>query len=37
MDNPVNTIERECDDESLTTCGPAKRHEILRHIELTRR
>ena len=34
MDNPVSTIERVCEDEALTTCGPAKRHEILRRIEL---
>lgn len=36
MENPVSTIERLCDDETLTTCGPAKRHEILRKIELVR-
>ena len=34
MENPVSTIERVCEDEALTTCGPAKRHEILRKIEL---
>lgn len=34
MENPVSTIERLCEDELLTTCGPAKRHEILRKIEL---
>jgi hypothetical protein len=36
MENPVTTIERVCEDEALTTCGPAKRHEILRKIELAR-
>jgi len=36
MENPVSTIERVCEDEALTTCGPAKRHEILRKIELVR-
>jgi hypothetical protein len=34
MENPVTTIERVCEDEALTACGPAKRHEILRKIEL---
>jgi hypothetical protein len=36
MENPVTTIERVCDDEALTTCGVAKKHEILRKIELTK-
>ena len=36
MENPVTTIERVCEDEALTTCGTAKRHEILRKIELAR-
>ena len=34
MENPVTTVERLCGDEALTSCGPAKRHEILRKIEL---
>ena len=34
MENPVTTMERVCQDESLTTCGAAKRHEILRKIDL---
>lgn len=34
MENPVTTIERTCDDEALTTCGDAKRHEILRKIQI---
>jgi len=34
MENPVTTIERVCEDEALTNCGPPKRHEILRKIEL---
>lgn len=33
MDNPVITIVRTCEDEALTKCGDAKRHEILRKIE----
>lgn len=36
MENPVTTIERMCEDEALTRCGAAKRHEILRKIELAR-
>jgi hypothetical protein len=36
MENPVTTIERVCDDEALTTCGAAKKHEILRKIELAK-
>lgn len=34
MENPVITIERTCEDEALTKCGNAKRHEILRKIEI---
>ena len=34
MDNPVITIVRMCEDEALTKCGDAKRHEILRKIEI---
>jgi len=34
MENPVTTIERVCEDEALTKCGDAKRHEILRRIEI---
>jgi hypothetical protein len=34
MENPVTTIERVCEDEALTKCGEAKRHEILRQIEI---
>jgi len=36
MENPVTTIERVCDDDALTTCGAATKHEILRKIELAR-
>ncbi|MFC5863063.1 hypothetical protein ACFPT7_12225 [Acidicapsa dinghuensis] len=35
MENPVITIERTCEDEALSKCGDAKRHEILRKIEMT--
>jgi hypothetical protein len=34
MDNPVETMERICEDEALTKCGEAKPHEILRKIEI---
>lgn len=34
MENPVTTIERVCDDEALTKCGDAKRHDIVRKIEI---
>ena len=34
MENPVITVERVCEDEALTKCGDAKRHEILRKIEI---
>ena len=34
MDNPVITIERTCEDEALRKCEDAKRHEILRKIEI---
>src|SRR5215467_8742951 len=28
MENPVTTMERVCEDEALTTCGSAKRHDF---------
>lgn len=34
MDNPVQTIERECTDQALTNCGNPKPHLIRRQIEL---
>lgn len=34
MENPVTTIERTCDNEALTKCGEAQRHEILRKIQI---
>ena len=34
MQNPVITYERLCEDEALTKCSAAKRHEILRQIEI---
>ncbi len=37
MDNPVNTVERICEDESLAKCSEPKRHEILRRIEITQK
>ncbi|MGB8323965.1 MAG: hypothetical protein WCE52_13485 [Candidatus Acidiferrum sp.] len=35
MDNPVQTIPRECDDEALTKCGDPTPQLIHRKIELT--
>jgi len=32
--NPVLTIERECADVALTSCGAAKPHNVMRHIEI---
>lgn len=37
MENPVTTIERLCEDETLTKCSDPKRHEILRKIEITQK
>ena len=34
MDNPVQTIERECTDRALTQCGDPKAHLIRRQIEM---
>lgn len=34
IDNPVMTVERECDDAALTKCGDPKRHPIHRHVEI---
>jgi hypothetical protein len=34
MDNPVETMERECSDQALTNCGEPKPHHILRQVEL---
>jgi hypothetical protein len=35
MENPLITIERVCEDEALTKCGEAQRHEISRKIEIS--
>jgi hypothetical protein len=35
IDNPLQTIERECEDVTLTKCGDPKPHPIRRQIELT--
>lgn len=35
MDNPVQTIERECADQALTNCGDPKPHLIKRQIEMS--
>ncbi len=35
MDNPVETIERECEDAALTTCGDPKPHPIRRQVEIS--
>lgn len=37
MENPVITVSRVCEDEALTKCGEAKRHEIMRKIEIEER
>jgi hypothetical protein len=34
INNPVETIERECDDAALTTCGDPKPHAIRRQIHI---
>jgi hypothetical protein len=33
--NPLQTIERECEDAALTKCGDPKPHPISRQIELS--
>jgi hypothetical protein len=35
MENPVETIERECEDAAATRCGDPKTHLIRRHIEIS--
>ena len=35
MENPVETIERECEDAAATRCGDPKPHLIRRHIEIS--
>jgi len=35
MDNPVITIERECEDAAATKCGDSKPHLIKRQIEIS--
>ena len=37
MDNPVQTIERECEDAALTECSAPKPHAISRKIEISLR
>jgi hypothetical protein len=34
MDNPVVTVDRQCADASLSSCGEAREGRILRHVEL---
>jgi hypothetical protein len=34
MDNPVKVLQRECSDQSLTTCGDPVRFDIHRQIQL---
>jgi hypothetical protein len=34
MDNPVEVLERECDDAALTTCGGPVRYQIRRRISI---
>jgi len=35
MNNPVETVERECQDAALTKCGEPKPHAILRQVEIS--
>jgi hypothetical protein len=35
MDNPVETLERECADLALTKCGDSKPHLIRRRVDLS--
>lgn len=34
MDNPLSTIERQCLDPALSSCGEPKRRYITRHVEI---
>ena len=34
MENPLQTVERECADAALTKCGDPKPHAIKRHVEI---
>jgi len=34
LDNPVDTIERECEDAALTKCSDPRPHPIRRQIEI---
>ncbi|HKH99031.1 MAG TPA: hypothetical protein VJ999_07985 [Candidatus Sulfotelmatobacter sp.] len=35
LDNPVETVERECEDAALTRCGDPRPHPIRRQIEIS--
>jgi hypothetical protein len=35
MENPVETIERDCEDAALTDCGEPRHHHIERHVTIT--
>lgn len=35
LDNPVQTIERECVDAAVTKCGAPRRHSLRRQIEIS--
>ena len=35
IENPVTTLERECADAALMSCGDPKPHQILRQIEIS--
>jgi hypothetical protein len=35
MENPVETIERDCMDAALTDCGDRRHHRIERQVEIT--
>ncbi len=34
IDNPVEVVERTCEDQALTTCGAPERYRILRRVEV---
>jgi hypothetical protein len=34
MDNPVQVVERQCNDAALTMCGNPLRYQILRHVDI---
>jgi hypothetical protein len=35
IENPVNSVERDCKDEALTNCGDPRPRHIMRRIEIS--